>query len=150
MIAGAVRRTVSKPDACGCLAEDGVSVGTNDLDIAAGETILMRSESSGHTRTQGWELSDGSPGVRHTVIRGENAMQKMLLITTLVLAIGMTGCQTKTGTYGAVGAATGAVIGGVIGHQSGKTAEGAAIGAALGGAGGAATGHHQDKKDKTE
>lgn len=70
----------------------------------------------------------------------------------LLLLIGCTAPQTKTGqgaVYGATGGAVaGAVIGQVIGRDTTGTLIGAAIGAAVGGAGGAGIGRMMDNQER--
>ena len=72
------------------------------------------------------------------------------IVLTLTLISGLvllpTGCATKKGTGGLIGAGTGAVVGGVIGDKAGNTAVGAILGAAIGGAAGAWIGDYMDEQ----
>lgn len=74
-------------------------------------------------------------------------MKKIVLVTSLTLAIA--GCASP-GKRTAIGAGAGAAVGGlagaIIGHQSGAGNKGALIGAAVGGALGGVVGNRMDKQ----
>lgn len=78
---------------------------------------------------------------------------KKFVIWTGIIAMGLTGCATKTQTGAlvgtGVGAAVGAGLGQAIGHSTSATLIGAAAGAAAGGLTGAAIGNYMDKQEAT-
>ncbi len=78
---------------------------------------------------------------------------KKFVIWASIVAMGLTGCATKTQTGTLVGtgigAAVGAGLGQAIGHSTSATLIGAAAGAAAGGLTGAAIGNYMDKQEAT-
>lgn len=73
---------------------------------------------------------------------------KISIISTLVIALAVTGCQSlsKTAQGTMVGTGAGAAAGAVVGKALGDTAKGAIIGAVVGGAAGAIIGRQMDKQ----
>ncbi len=75
-----------------------------------------------------------------------------LLISALLIAIVLPGCQgqnmSKTGTGALTGGALGAGLGAIIGHETGNTGAGIAIGAAAGLLGGGALGGVVEEQDR--
>ena len=66
-----------------------------------------------------------------------------------LLAVALTGCETKAGTGALVGGAGGALVGGAIGSVShSRAGAGALIGAGVGALGGAIIGNEMDKSDE--
>ena len=64
-------------------------------------------------------------------------MKKNLMVTTLAMAVALSGCAAgheKTGQGMAIGAVAGGLVGQIIGHNTTSTLIGAAIGTAIGGA----------------
>ena len=68
---------------------------------------------------------------------------KKYMVLVAVLAIMLTGCETKTGTGALAGGALGAGIGGIAGGG-----QGALIGGAVGALGGGLVGAHLDAEDR--
>lgn len=73
---------------------------------------------------------------------------KISIISTLVIALAVTGCQSlsKTAQGTMVGTGAGAAAGAVVGKALGDTAKGAIIGAVVGGTAGAIIGRQMDKQ----
>ena len=65
------------------------------------------------------------------------------MVLVAILALMLTGCETKTGTGALAGGAAGAGIGGIIGGG-----QGALIGGAVGALGGGLIGAHLDAQDR--
>lgn len=72
---------------------------------------------------------------------------KFIVISTLVIALAITGCNlTRTAKGTVIGAGAGAAAGAVVGRALGDTAKGAIIGAVVGGAAGAVIGRQMDRQ----